>query len=354
MDDGVLDELHATGLEIYHNIFLTDRLVTGEAWGTIRDPDALEGAARFTLFSVKGGVGRSTTAAVVAWHLANRGADVLVVDLDLESPGLSSVMLEDLVQPEYGVTDWFVEDLVGQGEHIIPAMVGAPQWSENLEGYVLVAPAHGRNPGEYLPKLGRVFMDANEAWTKRLERMLSLLEQEFSPSVILMESRSGLNDIAASAVTDLGAHVLLFITDSESNWTDYEILFEHWLRLGLAEKIRDRISTVSALTPFLETQAYLGNLRERAWHLFRDYLYDEIAPNSSNIDQFSFDLDDSDAPHNPLVIKWLAELAAGTSLVNSGFGTATGAYDEFFERFDSLYESTMTYFEVHDEEPRES
>ena len=70
LDVEVLDELLTNGIEIYHNIYLVDRLVTGQAWGTIRAPESLEGAARYTLFSVKGGVGRSTTAAVLAWYLA--------------------------------------------------------------------------------------------------------------------------------------------------------------------------------------------------------------------------------------------------------------------------------------------
>ncbi len=233
-DVEVLGELSNNALEIYQNVYLVDRLVTGQAWGTIRATDSLEGASRFTLFSVKGGVGRSTTAAVLAWYLASKGADVMVVDLDLESPGLSSAMLESSTQPEYGVTDWFVEDLVGQSDQVIASMVGAPEWAQNLEGDVRVVPAHGCEPGEYLPKLGRVFMDSGESWTMRLERMLSRLEEKYSPTVILVESRSGLNDIAASAVTDLGAHVFLFLTDSESTWTDYEILFRHWQRLGLA------------------------------------------------------------------------------------------------------------------------
>ena len=323
--------------------------MTGQAWGSVGSHESLEGAARYTLFSVKGGVGRSTTAAVLAWHLAEKGADVMVVDLDLESPGLSSVMLESSTKPEYGVTDWFVEDLVGQSDHVINSMVGAPQWAQDLEGDVRVVPAHGQDPGEYLLKLGRVFMDSGESWPVRLERMLSRLEEEFKPKVILLESRSGLNDIAASAVTDLGAHVFLFLTDSESNSTDYEILFRHWQRFGLAPEIRESLSVVSALTPFLDTARYLNNLNERAWDLFRDYLYDEIDPENTNIDQFSFDLDSIDAPHTPWVVKWSTELAAGTSLVDAGFGIAASAYEEFFERFDGLHEGAMTNLEVHDE-----
>ena len=349
LDDEFLGELLPNGLEISDNVYFVDRQVTGQAWGTIHAPDSTEGSARYTLFSVKGGVGRSTTAAILAWHLAKDGADVMVVDLDLESPGLSTAMLELSTQPEFGVTDWFVEDLVGQSDHVIRSMAGTPQWAQDLEGTVRVVPAHGREPGEYIPKLGRVFLDAGENWTMRLELMLSRLEEEHAPTVILLESRSGLNDIAASAVTDLGAHVFMFLTNSESNWTDYEILLRHWQRLGLASKIRESLSVVSALTPFLDTTRYVNDLTERAWDLFRDYLYDEIDPENTNIDQFSFDLDDSDAPHTPMVIRWSTELAAGTSLVHSDISVVAGAYEEFLERFDRLREGGMTYFEVQDE-----
>lgn len=37
---------------------------------------------------------------------------VLVLDLDLESPGLSSALLPSERQPKYGITDWLIEDLL--------------------------------------------------------------------------------------------------------------------------------------------------------------------------------------------------------------------------------------------------
>src|SRR5713101_4568372 len=41
-----------------------------------------------TFYSYKGGTGRSLALANIAWILASRGADVLMVDWDLEAPGL--------------------------------------------------------------------------------------------------------------------------------------------------------------------------------------------------------------------------------------------------------------------------
>ena len=340
VNQSLLTRLDSMALELRPGVYLADRLVTGGDWWTVQDPDTDPGVRRCTLFSVKGGVGRSTTAAVLAWHLAHNGERVLVVDLDLESPGLSSAMLSAGARPEFGVTDWFVEDLVGQGNHVIEKMTAAPAWARDLEGEVRVVPAHGLDPGEYLAKLGRVYMDTTgeASWTARLARMLSCLEAESQSTIVLLESRSGLHDIAASTVTDLNAEVLLFAVDSESHWTDYAVLFQHWQTHGLATRIRDRLSIVSALTPDLNTERYLLGFRERSWDLFRT-LYDEVVPASDSEESFSFDVQDEDAPHHPIPIYWTRGLAAGASLRDIERTPVSQAYTQFFHRFDNLIAS---------------
>lgn len=331
-----LENLKDVGWQIRPDVYLVDRLVTAGDWWTVGESGMSAGPVRYALYSVKGGVGRSTTAAVLAWHLVRAGRRVLVVDLDLESPGLSSTLLEPERRPDFGVTDWFVEALVGQDEHVLERMTAAPRWAQDFDGDVRVAPAHGRVAGEYLAKLGRVHMDAaDEPWTARLGRLLDRLETTVEPDVVVLESRSGLHDIAAATVTDLGAQVLLFATDSESNWTDYEVLFGHWQRHELAERIRERLSIVSALTPAFEREEYLRHFREQAWDLFREHLYDEVLA-SDDFDPFSFDYHDEGAPHDPLVIHWTRGLAAGTSLRDLQQADVDLAYAPFLGRFDTL------------------
>ena len=334
----LLAQVRGVGREVRPRVHLVDRLVTAGDWWTVGEFGASRTAARCALYSIKGGVGRSTTAAVLAWHLARTGQRVLVVDLDLESPGLSSALLERERRPDFGVTDWFVEALVGQEEHVIERMTAAPRWAQDFDGDVRVVPAHGREAGEYLAKLGRVHMDAaDDPWTARLGRLLEGLENAFEPDVVVLESRSGLHDIAAATVTDLGAQVLLFATDSESNWTDYRILFRHWQRHELAERIRERLSIVSALTPDLDTENYVQRFREHAWDLFRDHLYDEVRTLDDS-DPFSFDVQDEGAPHDPLVVHWTRGLAAGASLrdLETDVDTVRRAYAPFLGRFDRL------------------
>ena len=339
VEPALLDELGETVQEIdgLDGVYWVDLLMTGGDWWTVSPPKRPRGRSRrCTLFSVKGGVGRSTTAAVLAWRLARAGERVLVVDLDLESPGLSSAMIEPRAQPDLGVADWFVEDLVGQGERVIERMTAEPSWSRDFDGEVRIAPAHGSEPGEYLAKLGRVYMGhAGKSWSRRLGDLLSRLEERHAPTFVLLESRSGLHDVAATTVTDLGADVLLFATDSESTWTDYGILFRHWRDRGLATAIRERLSIASALTPELDTERYLQGFRQRAWDLFREHLYDEVDPSSPG-DEFSFGLDDDDAPHRPAPILWNRGLAAGASLRDPEKKTPAvrQAYAAFLKWFD--------------------
>ena len=333
VDQSILTPLKDEARVILPGVYWIDRLVTGSEWWTVRVPSTIRDTNRFTLYSVKGGVGRTTTAAVLAWHLAHNGQRVLVVDLDLESPGLSSAMLDARERPEFGVTDWFVEDLVGQSDRVLAEMTVSPTWALDLEGEVHLAPAHGREPGEYLAKLGRVYMDAPEPWVIRLERLVQCLEERCNPTVVLLESRSGLHDIAAATVMNLDAQVLLFATDSASTWDDYDILFRHWQINNLATRIREKLAIVSALTPDTgDVHDYLARFRERSWTLFQDRLYDEASVDLS-ADRFSFDLNDDDAPHDPLHVTWTLGLAAGASLHNLDQTSVTLAYTRFLDRF---------------------
>ena len=339
--DALLRTLDDTAQEIGSRVFLVDRLVTGRGWWNVGDTEEDNSCTRVTLYSVKGGVGRSTTTAVLAWHLARKGERVLAIDLDLESPGLSSAILETERRPKFGLVDWFVEDLVGQGDRVIEDMLSAPAWTQTFEGDVRVAPAHGRDPGEYLAKLGRVYMDnVDEPWTGRLERVLANLEASFRPKVVLLESRNGLHDIAAASVTDLNADVLLFATDSESTWTDYSILFRHWRERNLAERIRERVSIVSALTPISEREKYISDFRTQAWDLFRDHLYDEMDLARESVGDFSFDLNEENAPHSPMEIAWTLGLSSGASLQTLDEETVISAYGRFLKSFDQrIHES---------------
>src|SRR4051794_3795690 len=66
-----------------------------------------------TFYSYKGGTGRSMMLANVAWVLASNGKRVLVVDWDLEAPGLHRYFAPFLLDPDLtaseGVIDFVID-----------------------------------------------------------------------------------------------------------------------------------------------------------------------------------------------------------------------------------------------------
>ncbi|EKT4474287.1 ParA family protein [Pseudomonas putida] len=294
-------------IEGVNRVSLIDRLATPGNWSTIAN--ASTQAPRVVFFSIKGGVGRSTAMAATAWSLAQRGKRVLILDLDLESPGLSTSLLPADRRPKFGITDWLVEDLVDNGDEVFENMVASSALSH--DGDIYVVPSHGAESGEYVSKLGRAWMpkagaSGQEPWSQRLQRLIAALEARWSPDVILIDSRAGIDEVASACVTDLGANlVLLFALDGDQTWSGYRILFRHWRTTGVVREIRERLQIVGALIPELDSVNYTIGLREAAWTLFAEELYDELSAGAPATDGlWSFDIADEAAPHYPWAIRW--------------------------------------------------
>jgi hypothetical protein len=319
-------------LDGFTNVWVVDRLATGANWARIEQET--KGVPRIVFFSIKGGVGRSTALAATAWSLAQEGKRVLVLDLDLESPGLSSALLPPERQPMYGITDWLIEDLVDNGDVVFESMVATSNLSH--DGEIHVVPAHGADHGEYIAKLGRVWMPklradgTREVWSSRLDRLLRDLEKRIQPDVVLIDSRSGIDEIAAACITELGANlILLFALEGEQTWNGYRMLFEQWQRAGVAKLIRERLQVVGAVVPDLDRVGYLVGLREHSYEVFVGTLYDEIAPikigevgpgvdgtwRVGGISEgWNFDEADETAPHHPWAVNWHRSFAGLLSL----------------------------------------
>jgi hypothetical protein len=309
---------------ILSNVYVVDRLAQEATWETISSD--ISTVSRVVFYSIKGGVGRSTALAACAWALADSGQLVLVLDLDLESPVLSTFLLPASRQPAYGITDWLVEDLVGNGDALLPEMhasLGTQQRGSEL----IVVPSHGHEPVEYVSKLGRVWMPGftadgqRQTWSERLMQMIQQLEERRQPTIVLIDSREGIDEVASACVADLGAKLIyLFALDSLQTWQCYRILFEHWRLHDIATKIRERLRVVGALLPTWGDQAFpqaTAQLRENIYFSFSQRLYDEELAGAALplVDEsFNFDLPDIDAPHSPLPICWDQGFAAIGSL----------------------------------------
>ena len=303
----------------WRRVAVVDRRIVGQDWA-IGWQGPIPGVPPvLTFHSIKGGVGRSSAVAVLAAHQAERGRNVLVVDLDLEAPGIGALLLarEDL--PQLGVLDWLVETSLrpdAEGE-LIQRCVGQSQLTRG-RGAVDVVPALGRSackaPWTVVPKLGRGFIDhpsLGQAHLERIRRLIALACNEGTRryDVVLVDARAGLAESSAAALLGLGATVLCFGVDGPATQDGYRLLFSYLAGLDDApgqhhttdRDWRDRFRMVHA-------KARAGAdarraFRERMYEVFVDAVYDADDAGAAGADPsgvaaaFSFDCDDEDAPH---------------------------------------------------------
>ncbi|GCD97541.1 FxSxx-COOH system tetratricopeptide repeat protein [Embleya hyalina] len=173
-----------------------------------------------TFYSYKGGTGRTMALANVAWILASRGKRVLVVDWDLESPGLHRYfhpyLIDKRLEDTRGVLDMIraFAKVVGS-EASTDAMIEASRIAESRvdgcavkvdrdfpDGGLIRFLGPGRQNHEYAATL------AGFNWADFCESphgigFLDALREDMRASYdyALIDSRTGLNDIAGICTT---------------------------------------------------------------------------------------------------------------------------------------------------------
>lgn len=311
----VLESADRVRIADAEDAWLVDRLLTNQEW--LRKPHLTRPQLPVaTAFSLKGGVGRSTALAVWAWYLARQGRRVVAIDLDLEAPGLASLLMEE--PPDYGMVDWLVEALLElPGQDLLDDCLGASPVSEGAEGIVQVLPAFGAKTRDYVAKLGRVYLPGlspnggEVGLGEKIGQLISALaERPDPPDLVLLDSRAGLHDIGAAVVTQLGAEVFLFARDEPQSWRAYRLLFEHLSRsagiqFGMPDDdLRWRLKMVAAQLD--KTEGALSSWIESSYEAW-SALYDEDKA-SKDDPAGAFIRDDPNAPHYPLTFYFDGDL----------------------------------------------
>ncbi|XXF77158.1 AAA family ATPase [Myxococcaceae bacterium GXIMD 01537] len=264
-----------------HRIRLLDRRLVGSDWLRKPAPPAPV-PVRFVFASLKGGVGRSTALSVVAAHLAGRGQRVLAVDLDMEAPGLGSVLLSSETLPEYGFIDALVENgLSSLDETFFMDLVG-PSALSGQSGRIDVLPAFGRrslsNPADVLAKLSRAYTEdlrPDGTVATILDQVRVVVDHFATPDrydVILIDARAGLHETTASSILGLGAEILLFGLDEPQTFQGYAALLTHLGRFippdGPRPEWVDRLTMVQGKAPTDADER--ADFRQRCLKLFTE------------------------------------------------------------------------------------
>lgn len=238
----ILSELHPLTVMLETGtVRLIDRRLVGADW--LRVPASPSPPPpRFVFASLKGGVGRSTALAIAAGHLASQGRRILIVDLDMEAPGLGAMLLDDKTVPKFGVIDALVENSLSGLDPVFMADLVSPSGLAHREGRIDVIPAFGRksldNPGEVLSKIARAYAEdispsgINETILDQVRSLIDGVSALNRYDAILVDARAGLHETTPAAILGLGAQeVFLFGLNEAQTFQGYRALFAHLYRL---------------------------------------------------------------------------------------------------------------------------
>ena len=204
-------------------LYLIDRHISKLGWvgelehdppWSLDDVDARRAPAIVVFFSHKGGVGRSTSLVATALNLARRGRRVVAVDLDLEAPGLSTILLD--AEPTVGLLDWLLHPRRADIDLPLRAVTDPMILGDAVEapmGRLDVLPVGGLD-ASYLQMLARLDLQSGaqaDSVAARLRAMFRGLRRERpNADIILVDARAGLHEIGGALLASL-CHLVVFV-----------------------------------------------------------------------------------------------------------------------------------------------
>ncbi len=184
-----------------------------------------------TFYSYKGGVGRTLALGNMAWEAASNGKSVVVIDFDLEAPGLPSLVpfrepikkhLKDK-QKNGGLFE-FIQYF--QKHQVIPSLsdfyAAAPIRNNDFtgSGEIHIVPAGHENVA-YRDKLQSFDWDKfyeEENGRELFYNFRNTIEFQFDkPDIVLIDSRTGLTDIGGICTLLLPDKVVIFTGLNDQN-----------------------------------------------------------------------------------------------------------------------------------------
>ncbi|MCC8991524.1 MAG: AAA family ATPase [Streptococcus sp.] len=181
---------------------------------------------RFVAFySYKGGVGRTLALANCARVLAAGGKQVLLMDFDLEAPGLQHF---EVFRPKKakedtalsGFSEYLEECLKNGPPSALTSYIHESQGHKVDKGKIWLMPAGRHEEPGYLSFLnGKSWSDfySLQEGYKILENLRGQIVEEYRPDYVLMDARTGLSEIGGIATHQLADIVVLVFNLNAQN-----------------------------------------------------------------------------------------------------------------------------------------
>ncbi len=172
-----------------------------------------------TFYSFKGGVGRSMALTNVAYELSRSGHRVLIVDFDLEAPGLDTFADVSAARPTKGIVEFVLDYLASdRPPDVMDYIFEAPD-PTGAAGPIMIMPA-GRPDDGYAARLGQIDwadLYENQDGYLLVEDLKAQWRERMEVDYVLIDSRTGHTDVAGICTRQLPDSVVVLFFPNDQN-----------------------------------------------------------------------------------------------------------------------------------------
>lgn len=290
--------------------------------------DAVDGKKPkvISFYSFKGGMGRTTTLAAIAYNLARDGKNVLLIDTDIEAPGLATIFLND-DSIQNGTVDYLLERQANssfRANKTIQSYLNQfrdPEINERFPGNIFVIPA-GKPDDGYLNKLSRV--DCQDIRVDHIKNSMSgLLEESVSflssnnykIHYVLMDARAGFHEIGGVVLSQIPHVTILFGRNDHQSWN------------GLKEAIKLTVTAQDEAIPIIIVDSMFYNTDSGRVNAQKQFKKDAYTYCLENYYCYKEDpppgIDAENDAHSPVYIPYLDALNGPVTLLSDGSADQT-------------------------------
>ena len=279
IDDSDIDELFKEATQPGKNVDHLDKVYWHEealhleTWKALQKRDRQtrvenQGKAKIiSFYSYKGGVGRTTLCAITALELSQKNQKVVVIDTDIEAPGLAFQFFGQEGKASYQYSG-FLDFLLYPYEQLSPTQqedfnlfFRQEFFIKNRSDYpniYLMPVAKFQNTdtdiieaGNYEQKISRVnYLQGTE---EKVKVLLQLIEKNISPDYVIFDLRTGITDIGGILANLSDFYCFVGYPDSQ-NKLGLSFFADHALKINEIDK-----DTLLSNTIFVHSPAPVDN-----------------------------------------------------------------------------------------------
>jgi cellulose biosynthesis protein BcsQ len=200
------------------------------------DVGELQSCPIVSFYSYKGGVGRTTALALFASYYAmHQSKKVFIIDCDFEAPGLINfygISNEEL--PKNGIVEYIKDKEACSEVNLRDDYVYEISKLYSGDGNIFLLPAGNifeeRDRADYLEALARLDIHSTSTIVEQFKDVITDINQKYEPDVILIDSRTGFNDIFGIIANKLSNTIVGFFGNNTQNKPGLHFFLDTLLR----------------------------------------------------------------------------------------------------------------------------